>query len=163
MTPAPAAQRLTPGQIILRHQLSLPVNVTAIARDLGLNVWEMHNLREGIAGKIFKDRLNGGPTGYSIGVNASEGYLRKRFTVAHEIAHYILHRARIGDELTDNAMYRGGLSNWEEAEANKLAADILMPRKWISHFRSMGKTDPHDLAQEFQVSEPAMKVRLSYA
>src|SRR5205085_480224 len=104
-----------------------PVDVTAIASDLGIRVWEMRNLPENISGKIFRDRLNGGDSGFSIGVKASESFRRKRFTVAHEIAHYILHRDKIGDELADDAMYRSGLSTREEAQANQLAADILMP------------------------------------
>lgn len=133
-----------------------------IARDLGLNVWEMNSLPEGISGKIFKDPLNGGSSGYSVGVKASEGFQRKRFTVAHEIAHFILHRAKIGDELSDDALYRSGLSTREEAQANQLAADILMPVKQILSLREQGRTEVSDLASLFQVSEPAMRVRLSY-
>ena len=153
---------ITPGQIILRHQATYPVNVTAIANDLGVNVWEMHNLPPNISGKIFRDKLNGGSSGYSIGVNASEIYTRKRFTVAHEIAHFILHRDQIGDELLDDAMYRSGLSTREEIQANQLAADILMPAKLIRQLQGMGFTQPSELARYLKVSEPAMRVRLSY-
>jgi Zn-dependent peptidase ImmA (M78 family) len=134
----------------------------AIARDLGVNVWEMHNLAPGTAGKIFYDRLNGGPSGYSIGVNATESLQRKRFTVAHEIAHFILHRNRIGDELQDDAMYRSGLSTWEEVQANKLAADILMPVKLIRQLQARGCISVSTLASALDVSEAAMRVRLSY-
>jgi Zn-dependent peptidase ImmA (M78 family) len=153
---------ITPGQIILRHQTTYPVNVTAIARELGVNVWEMNNLPPNISGKIFRDKLNGGSSGYSIGVNATEIYTRKRFTVAHEIAHFILHRDQIGDELLDDAMYRSGLSTREEIQANQLAADILMPVKLILQLQSMGFTESRDLAKFLKVSEPAMRVRLSY-
>ena len=153
---------MTPGRIILRHQTYPPVDVTAIAQELGINVWEMHALGENISGKIFRDPLNGGTSGYSIGVKASEGYRRKRFTIAHEIAHYILHRPKIGDELVDDAMYRSGLSTREEAQANQLAADILMPRQLIRLLQSQGLTDTVSLANKLEVSEAAMKVRLSY-
>jgi Zn-dependent peptidase ImmA (M78 family) len=122
----------------------------------------MHTLGENISGKIFLDPLNGGSSGYSIGVKASEGYRRKRFTIAHEIAHFILHRSKIGDELVDDAMYRSGLSTREEAQANQLAADILMPRKLIKELQSRGFTDVSSLADELEVSEAAIKVRLSY-
>jgi Zn-dependent peptidase ImmA (M78 family) len=122
----------------------------------------MHGLAENVSGKIFRDPLNGGASGYSIGVKASEGYRRKRFTIAHEIAHYILHRSKIGDELVDDAMYRSGLSTREEAQANQLAADILMPRQLIKLLQSQGLTDAASLANKLEVSEAAMKVRLSY-
>jgi len=136
--------------------------VIAIARDLGLNVWEMHNLPENISGKIFRDALNGGTSGYSIGIKATEGFRRKRFTVAHEIAHFLLHRNKIGDELADDAMYRSGLSTREEAQANQLAADILMPVQLIKSLQLQGYSDISKLANALEVSEPAMKVRLSY-
>jgi hypothetical protein len=151
----------TPGQIIQRHQQKPPVDVIAIARDLGVNVWEMHNLPDGISGKIFKDALNGGTSGYSIGVKASEGYRRKRFTVAHEIAHFILHRDKIGQELSDDEMYRGGLSTEDEVRANQLAADILMPASLIRRLRAEGHSDS-ELADLLQVSEAAIRVRISY-
>lgn len=162
MTGQLQTQMMTPGRIIFRHQAYPPVDVTAIAQELGINVWEMHGLAENVSGKIFRDPLNGGASGYSIGVKASEGYRRKRFTIAHEIAHYILHRSKIGDELVDDAMYRSGLSTREEAQANQLAADILMPRQLIKLLQSQGLTDAASLANKLEVSEAAMKVRLSY-
>jgi Zn-dependent peptidase ImmA (M78 family) len=148
--------------IIGRFQSSAPVNVTALAEALGLRVWEDAALAKGISGKLFRDPSSGGPEGYSIVVRASDAYVRRRFTVAHEIAHFILHRDRIGSSLTDDAMYRSGLSTREEAEANRLAADILMPRTLIAHYiKSYGSADPGVLASIFNVSEAAMRIRLS--
>jgi hypothetical protein len=152
----------TPGQVILRHQASVPVNVEGIANDLGVNVWEMWNLPDKVSGKIFLDPLNGGTSGYSIGLNANEGFNRRRFTLAHEIAHFILHRHRIGNEHSDDEMYRSKLSTSDEVEANKLAARILMPKIRIQEFMAQGVDNPLDLSQKFQVSPAAMRVRLGY-
>ncbi|MBL8175276.1 MAG: ImmA/IrrE family metallo-endopeptidase [Bryobacterales bacterium] len=110
-----------------------------------------------ISGKIFFDPLNGGHSGYSIVVNRKDPFARKRFTVAHEIAHFILHRERIGNSLTDDALYRSGLTTREEAQANRLAAEILMPGHLL---RGGLGGDPHVLAERFQVSEAAMNIRL---
>src|SRR5664279_2674779 len=85
----------TPGQIIAKYQTTAPVDVVAIASHLGLNVWETKSLPESISGKIFKDPMNGGSSGFSILVNASHSLPRKRFTIAHEIGHFILHRNRL--------------------------------------------------------------------
>ena len=156
-----AVQKPTWGQIIQLRQQQAPVDVAGIARDMGLRVWEMQ-LPSGISGKIFKDPLNGGDSGYSIGINSSEGFLRKRFTVAHEIAHFVLHRDKIGDELSDDAMYRSGLSTREEVAANRLAADILMPAPLIIKMKSQGCDDESKMAAALQVSEAAMHIRLSY-
>ena len=105
--------------------------------------------------------MNGGFSGFSIAVNAGDAYTRKRFTIAHEIAHFILHRDSLeSGGLTDDSMYRSGLSSAAEAAANRLAADILMPRSLIGALVKSGIRDPESLANQFQVSLPAMQIRL---
>lgn len=151
----------TPGQIIAKYQKKAPVNVVAIAGELGLNVWETRSLAPNISGKIFRDPLNGGFSGFSITVNTNESVLRKRFTVAHEIAHFLLHRRQLDEgELVDDTMYRSGLSSTEEAQANKLAAQILMPHTLIESLIASGVRDVEGLANNLQVSIPAMRIRL---
>lgn len=151
----------TPGQVIARHQLQAPVDVVAIAQDLGISVWRMNSLPENVSGKIFRDPLNGGESGFSIGVNSRDPFVRQRFTVAHEIGHFVLHRDRLerGD-LVDDAMYRSGLSSREETAANRLAADILMPFQLVRSLLSAGIRDPEALANKFQVSVAAIRIRL---
>lgn len=153
---------ITPEQnsIIERFQQSAPVDVTQLAEALGLHVWEDDTLPEGISGKLFQDPVKGGLAGYSITVRASDAYVRKRFTVAHEIAHFLLHRNLIGISVTDDAFYRSDLSSREEAEANRFAADILMPRQLLAKYIKMYGSDPEVLAQMFKVSEAAMRIRL---
>src|SRR5262249_31951059 len=147
------AETLTPGQIIEKYQAQAPVDVVAIANDLGLNVWAMDSLPPSISGKIFRDPLNGGSAGFSIGVNAQHSFVRQRFTVAHEIAHFILHRQKLeGGDLVDDAMYRSGLSTREETAANRFAADILMPLPLIRSLVQAGIRDPKSLAARLQVS-----------
>lgn len=151
----------TPGQIIAKYQLQAPVDVVAIANELGLNVWAME-LPDSVSGKIFRDPVNGGTrTGFSIAVNSKHSLVRQRFTVAHEVAHFILHRQKLeSGDLVDDAMYRSGLSNREETAANRMAADILMPLALIRSLVSAGIRDPQSLASKLQVSLPAMKIRL---
>jgi len=155
-TPAPA---LPPMLVIRQFQQTAPVNVIGIANALGVNVWELRALPSNISGKIWRDNVHGGSSGFSIGVNASEAYVRKRFTVAHEIAHFILHRDRITDGLVEDTLYRG-LSGPEETAANKLAADILMPYSLVNSTIAKGITDVDDLARLFAVSSVAMRIRL---
>jgi hypothetical protein len=151
----------TAGQVIAKYQKKAPVDVVALANELGLNVWESHSLASNISGKIFRDPLNGGSSGFSISVNASEGFVRKRFTVAHEIAHFILHRRQLDNgELVDDTMYRSLLTTKQEAEANKLAAQILMPDALIQSLISSGIREVEGLARNLQVSVSAMKIRL---
>lgn len=122
----------------------------------------MHSLSPNISGKIFRDPLNGGTSGFSIAVNPFEAFVRQRFTVAHEIAHFILHRHLLEAKgtLADDTMYRSGLSTAEETAANRLAATILMPFPLIQSVIASGINDVNSLANRFQVSQIAMKIRL---
>src|SRR5258708_22623257 len=132
-----------------------------MAQELCLSVWQMRSLSADVSGKIFRDSLNGGPSGFSIAVNATHSAVRKRFTIAHEIAHFVLHRAILENgDLTDDAMYRSGLSSREETAANQLAAQILMPMPLIQSLVDAGLNDVQSLAARFQVSQTAMKIRL---
>ena len=149
-----------PEQIIRRFQKDAPVDVRALAEELGVKVWESKVLPPGISGKLFKDLVNGGTEGFSIQVNATDAFVRKRFTVAHEIAHFILHREKIGPVIMDDVWYRSGLSTREEGEANRLAADILMPAHLIRRYAMLSQDDPKTLAERFQVSVAAMNIRL---
>jgi len=92
-------------------------------------------------------------------VNKSHFETRRRFTIAHEIAHFILHKDLIGDGIVDDALYRSNLSNKIEAQANSFAAEILMPwdllNKYLPTYNNVS-----DLARIFNVSKSAMSIRL---
>jgi hypothetical protein len=137
-----------------------PVDVVSLAKYFGLNVWEDRNLGPTISGKLFPDPVNGGQSGYSIVVNANEAFVRKRFTVAHEIAHFLLHRNLVQEGVEDDTFYRSKLGGVLETQANSLAAHILMPHILINQVVAQGTKSVAALATLFQVSQDAMKVRL---
>jgi Zn-dependent peptidase ImmA (M78 family) len=60
----------------------------------------------------------------------------------------------------DDALYRSRLSNNIEAQANRQAADILMPFHLINPLIDSGITDIQKLAERFHVSASAMSIRL---
>lgn len=152
---------LTPAQILAKYHARAPVDVMGIANDLGLKVWKT-GLPKNISGKIFRDSDHGGPSGFSIVVNSEEKSVRQRFTVAHEIAHFLLHRHLLESKgaLVDDIMYRSGLSTSEEVAANKMAAHILMPFSLINSLVNSGITNVADLAKALEVSKTAMAIRL---
>lgn len=77
--------------IIRRHQRTAPVDILAIARDMGVAVYT-DMLGPEVSGLIRRDQsAEAGPSGYLILVNQDHPLNRKRFTVAHEIAHFVLH------------------------------------------------------------------------
>jgi IrrE N-terminal-like domain len=154
---------ITEYNTILRHQQDVPIDITALATDLGLSVYESEDFEDGISGKICKDASGESPAGYSVYVNANHSVRRQRFTIAHECAHFLLHRDKIGDGITDDAMYRSDkMTNQDEYEANNKAADLLMPRRLVLKYVKEGLSGADDLADAFNVSITAMQVRLRY-
>lgn len=148
--------------LIAEHQKTAPVPVGAIAKALGLVV-KVATLPIDISGEIKPDVH--ASAGFQIRVNKHEAKSRQRFTIAHEIAHFLLHKVLIKDGLTDSVLYRSKLTNKREAEANRLAADILMPWSLMDPLRSELKgldlkSLAPQLAKFLEVSEVAMNIRL---
>lgn len=86
------------------------------------------------------------------------GPMHDRFTIAHEIGHYVLH-SRLGEKkIVVNRLY-GIRSNSLEREANQFAAAFLMPE---SDFRLAYEEDNslYSLADRFQVSYLAVQTRM---
>lgn len=147
---------------IRSHQTEAPIKLSSLAKSLGLKVLAT-SLPDGISGEIRPDPERGGS--FIIRVNSKDSARRQRFTVAHEIAHFLLHRDQIGNGISDDVLYRSSLSSTREAQANRLAADILMPEALVSTWLDRAKALPVDdivgfLADKFNVSNAAMKIRL---
>jgi Zn-dependent peptidase ImmA (M78 family) len=147
----------------IRELLSeAPVKLNGIAEHLGLPVY-LSTLKPKISGLIEPDEA--ARSKFRIRLNRHESPERQRFTLAHEIAHFLLHRSLIGTGVVDDTMYRSGLSSRREVEANRLAADLCMPRELIDeHRRQLTHLDGPELVSEmakrFRVSNAAMQIRL---
>lgn len=146
--------------IIRQHQNSAPVQVVPLAVELGLPVYRDDDLPDDLSGMIVRDAQLAEESGYAIIVNGRHAETRRRFTIAHEIAHFLLHRDLIGDGISDDALYRSGLSNAVEAQANRMAANILMPWHLINEAINAGIKSVPALATKFHVSNSAMSIRL---
>jgi hypothetical protein len=148
--------------ILQRHLSETPVRLGALARDLGLEVFKSP-LKPGISGLI--EPSDSARSGFRIRVNRHESVERQRFTLAHEISHYLLHREFIRNGVIDNTMYRSSLSSKQEIEANKLASKIVMPDALVNQLRrDYAGLDydemVHRMASDLRVSEPAMRIKL---
>jgi len=130
----------------MAHAMSISVNMNA-------------PLLSNISGKIVCRDAAWGKS-YAISVNGAHSENRKRFTLAHEIAHFILHKDLMQGGITDNEMYRSGLSDQVEFEANRLAAELLMPATLVKSFWRSGMCSVVQLASKFGASEEAMRIRL---
>lgn len=146
-----------------------PVDIQGIIHDLGIEYSE--EVRpESMSGLI--ERYG---DGYRIVVNARHHLVRRRFTAAHELGHYVYHRDLIGDGIFDDAAYRstdlGRYRNPKillehETQANRFASVVLMPTQLIHQLQEKHNLDmnrPQDvaiLARLLEVSEQALRIRL---
>jgi hypothetical protein len=136
-----------------------PVRLPELARALGVPI-KASTLAPGISGEI---RPSG--DGFVIRVNRHDPIKRQRFTVAHELAHFLLHRNEIGNGIADDVLYRSSLSDRREQQANRLAADILMPvallveAQQAAEEKGVGDVVLY-LSDMFAVSEAAMRIKV---
>jgi Zn-dependent peptidase ImmA (M78 family) len=147
----------------------VPVPIHLVAQRLNLTL-EAATLGEKVSGLLVVqgDRAR-------IGYNAAHARVRQRFTISHEIAHYLLHVKK-----TDKAQlfidkylrFRRDESSsagveTDEVEANHLGAALLMPRGLVQkeiRDQDLNLDDGEAielLAKRFQVSTAAMSHRLS--
>lgn len=144
-----------------RFQSTPKIPLGQIAQDLGIAV-KLSTLPANISGEIRPSTESS--SGFMIRINRHEAKVRQRFTLAHELSHYLLHRDEIGDGIRDTVLYRSSLSDAREAEANRLAADLIMP--WGMLKQLIKNKDIRDeriieaLANELGVSKIALKIRL---
>lgn len=149
-------------EIVERFTSSFPVKVGQLASELGLEVVRAP-LQPKISGLIQPSET--APSGFQIKVNKFDSLERQRFTVAHEISHFLLHADVIGSGVVDSIMYRSNLTSRRETEANQLAAEIIMPSQLVvKQARLIADQDAKDvvesLASAFKVSPSAMEIRL---
>jgi len=155
-------------QVLRDHGLigAAPIDPLVVARALRIKVMNAVFSDPDKSGAISR---RGGV--FSIYVNANDPPARKRFTIAHEIGHCLLHMSQGSDgefvDTVDN--YRVAApdtaAKWDEArrkeyEANVFAAALLMGAESIRQKWGENKDATH-LAWQFQVSPKAMQIRLS--
>lgn len=157
-------EKLSEGRrsLIEHSQTEEKVPLGEIAKNLGLTV-RLSTLPANVSGEIRPDPTGQSPAGFIIRINRHESKARQRFTLAHEISHYLLHEQSIGSGIADNVLYRSSLSNKQEAEANRLAADLIMPWSTLkSQVRNRSELDDsklEEIANRLGVSKVALKIR----
>lgn len=155
-------------EILLEQSIKdLPIPVEEIAVKRGLEI-KAYDLGENVSGALVIVDGKG-----TIGYNPSESKVRQRFTVAHELGHYELHKHEKGLFVDKDfkVLFRDGNSSKgeirNELEANAFAAALLMPEKFLireinkRNFDLSDESDLKELAKLFSVSVSAMTFRIA--
>lgn len=114
--------------------------------------------------------------GNVIKVSVLDAEVRQRFTIAHEIAHIILHKPEsVMYRDTNLENYEGVVERMKEREANQFAAELLMPqqlllikindylkeKEWESTLDSLQFDSLlSDVSRQLQVSKSSLEYRL---
>lgn len=129
-----------------------PVSLREVVSHLNLSLVERR--REPFVGEAALVPLG---DGHAIELRGPAGERRQRFTIAHEIGHFLLHGQRAVAE-------RGGATNAAtagyEREADQFAAELLMPAAFMRQAVLEDGLDVDRLADRFEVSVGAMRQRL---
>lgn len=145
----------------------LPIKIEEIAKSRGLKVVP-YPLGDDVSGLLsIEDGLG------TIGYNQTEPKVRRRFTIAHELGHYELHRDKSHLFVDKQFIYRSENSGNNpinismEQEANYFASAILIPSDLLrieikNVDLDLGSEEAiKELAKKFEVSTTAMSVRIS--
>lgn len=155
-----------------------PVPVVGIAKRLEFKVFNMDMDDKNLSGMIAIDKKweKAFGTDKVIVVNKMDGNEHSRFTIAHELAHYLFD-AVLGGEYYN--IYRTDEAQWDENNkeadyrelvANYFAANFLMPsldfRRKYNEYLNMGMINDSEqieseLANYFGVPKTAVKIRFN--
>lgn len=134
----------------------LPIDVEKIAKYFDINIVP-HILSENMSGFFFKKEQK-----LFLAVNQTHNEHRQRFTIAHEIAHYLLHLRNEVLHYDNHLFFRSdNVLSPDEVEANSFAAELLMPEELVDKLIAMRIKSIDELANRFNVSEDAMRYRLT--
>lgn len=151
---------------------TLEGDIVQLANVFGLKVLE-DDLLPYERGCLENAPRFGSASGWVIKLNENDKPETKNFTVAHELGHFILHKARLADlDMFDGRMNRNTQSDADpfsylekrdgimETEANSFATLLLMPPNLFKPAYDRLSGDCTALAKLFYVTEKSVARRL---
>ena len=146
-------------------QTHAPFDPVAAAKKLGVRVFNTQFADSATSG-VFRRGEDGT---CEIHIDRDAPRNRARFTAAHELGHWQLHREQVGAVIdSDVNMYRrdragaapAGADRSREFQANLFAVEFLMPAERVRQAFALTR-DVTTLARLFGVSEEAMGYRVT--
>lgn len=125
---------------------SLPISLSEVCGRHGIEL-------------LFSDQMKAADACYFIyhgknviTVNDNTPRGRQRFSIAHELGHFILGHGPVGFSMTEP----GKRPPYQEVQANVFAAELLMPKSRLQHY---GCLTPTEIVRLCDVSLEAAKIR----
>jgi Zn-dependent peptidase ImmA (M78 family) len=136
---------------------AVPLDIGALMELMGIKIICSNTLPDNTSGILKETEL-----GWVCEVNAKHHITRQRFTLAHQLAHYILHRDDETKEFIDYAYLGKSINNNRiELEANEFAINLLMPKADFKYYIQNVSKDSDDVAKYFKVSPLAVRLKVN--
>ena len=129
-----------------------PFDVKGVVRALDIRL-STKPLDDDVSGYLKKTE-----SGWLIAVNSLHHPRRQKFTLAHELGHYFLHRHN-HNKFMDKTLFRNGQTSSLEIEANAFASELLMPEDALKQYVNNVSKKVEDIAEYFGVSAVAVRYR----
>jgi Zn-dependent peptidase ImmA (M78 family) len=153
------------AELLKQGDTKIPVHILTIAKSLGISVHD-EDFEDAVSGILIVKKV-----GHVIGVNSKHPLFRKRFTIAHEIGHFVLHREQKSVFVDGSGTFHRNpesakVNQRQEREANLFAAHLLMPEGELRAYIERKALDPNDeaalnrMAKYFYVSPQALAIHL---
>ncbi len=131
-----------------------PLDLNKLSNLLGVTV-RFVPMDDDDSGCLNKDKQTGT---WVMQVNSLHHPNRQRFTMAHELGHFVKH-SMINSDFADKTFFRNGETNHIEKEANFFAGELLMPEGEFIRFVKEVSGTVEDISNHFHVSTLAVRVR----
>lgn len=132
----------------------LPIPLEKVAGLFSIKVVYYPNFPDYVSGMI----VNQDDGFVAIGVNSKKPKVRQRFTLAHELGHFLLGH-EIGEKIIEELVNK---PTDQEREADEFAAELLIPKDFLEKDikEKLVILKIPELARRYGVSEQAMSIRL---
>jgi Zn-dependent peptidase ImmA (M78 family) len=130
----------------LLHNISkIPISLTGLSKTLGINLLFTDLGKINAYFMTIKSKK-------IIMVNDNHSKYRQRFSIAHEFGHAVLNHGPIVF-FKDSSLER---PRWQETQANRFAAELLMPKDLLKRY---GYLRPEEISDLCEVSIEAATIR----
>lgn len=143
--------------LLMYRIIQAPIDIKKIAKLLGFEIVPF-DFPDTISAVI---RING--TTKVIGVNKNHVEARQRFSIAHELGHYLSGHENFTHEkkiVVDPERKYLDPQYREEQESDDFAAELLMPESMLKKDVLEKDIEVSELAKKYDVSEQAMLIQL---
>jgi len=139
----------------LANITSVPVDLNKIADSLGFTIlpFAFPDKRKGMV--LIENNHK------TIGVNSNHPVTSQRYTIAHELGHYLNGHVHYDNPCINDDSKFFDPHFQQEREADLFAAELLMPKEFLIKDLSEIGLDIVKLTEKYQVSEQAMWIRLT--